>query len=83
MLSSKSSESSKKNSISRFVSYITKEITITPPTPKPRHWGLGLQVGYGITISNSQIKPAPYIGISLSYSIINETCSLSAEAESR
>lgn len=57
--------------IYQTTNYITKEITRTPPTPKPRHWGLGLQAGYGVTISNSQIKTAPYIGIGLSYSIIN------------
>ena len=48
--------------------YITKEIkTVT----KPKRWGIGLQAGYGVTISNNQIKPAPYIGVGLSYSLIS------------
>ena len=48
--------------------YITKEIkTVT----KPKRWGLGLQAGYGVSLHNSQVFPAQYIGVGLSYSIIN------------
>ena len=48
--------------------YITKEIkTVT----KPKRWGIGLQVGYGVSLHNGQIHPAPYIGVGLSYSLIN------------
>ena len=48
--------------------YITKEIkTVT----KPKRWGLGLQAGYGVLLHNGQVFPAPYIGVGLSYSIIN------------
>src|SRR5574344_353713 len=48
--------------------YITKEIkTVT----KPKRWGIGLQAGYGVALHNNQVFPAPYIGIGLSYSIIN------------
>ena len=48
--------------------YITKEIT---PIQKPKRWGLGLQAGYGVSLHNGQIHPAPYIGVGLSYSLIN------------
>ena len=48
--------------------YITKEIT---PTLKPKRWGIGLQAGYGVSLHNGQVFPAPYIGVGLSYSIIN------------
>ena len=48
--------------------FITKEIkTVT----KPKRWGLGLQAGYGIALHKGQIHPAPYIGVGLSYSLIN------------
>ena len=48
--------------------FITKEIkTVT----KPKRWGLGLQAGYGVLLHNGQVFPAPYIGVGLSYSIIN------------
>ncbi len=48
--------------------YITKEIkTVT----KPKRWRLGLQAGYGVSLHNGQLFPAPYIGVGLSYSIIN------------
>ena len=48
--------------------YITKEIS---PTLKPKRWGIGLQAGYGVSLYNGQVFPAPYIGVGLSYSIIN------------
>ena len=48
--------------------YITKEIT---PIQKPKRWGIGLQAGYGVSLHNGQIQPAPYIGLGLSYSLIS------------
>ena len=48
--------------------YITKEIKMVT---KPKRWGLGLQAGYGVSLHNGQIHPAPYIGVGLSYSLIN------------
>ena len=48
--------------------YITKEIkTVT----KPKRWGIGLQAGYGVSLHNGQLFPAPDLGVGLSYSIIN------------
>lgn len=35
--------------------------------PKQRPYGIGLQIGYGLT---TQLKPTPYIGIGLQYSLI-------------
>ena len=47
--------------------YITKEIkTVT----KPKRWGIGLQAGYGVSISNKQIQATPYIGIGINYNIL-------------
>ena len=48
--------------------YITKEIKTAT---KPKRWGIGLQAGYGVSLYNGQVFPAPYIGVGLSYSIIN------------
>ena len=48
--------------------FITKEIkTVT----KSKRWGIGLQAGYGVSLHNGQVFTAPYIGVGLSYSIIN------------
>ena len=48
--------------------YITKEVKVAT---KPKRWGIGLQAGYGVSLHNGQIHPAPYIGVGLSYSLIN------------
>src|SRR5574344_370393 len=48
--------------------FITKEIkTVT----KSKRWGIGLQAGYGVSLHNGQVFPAPYIGVGLSYSIFS------------
>lgn len=33
-------------------------------------WGIGIHAGYGFTLQNNAIKPAPYIGISLNYNLL-------------
>ena len=48
--------------------YITKEMK---KATKSKRWGIGLQAGYGVSLHNGQLFPAPYIGVGLSYSIIN------------
>ena len=48
--------------------YITKEVKVAI---KPKRWGIGLQAGYGISLYNGQVFPAPYIGVGLSYSIVS------------
>lgn len=35
---------------------------------KPKRFGLGIQAGYGTTVTN--IKPAPYVGVGISYNLI-------------
>ena len=47
--------------------YITKEIT---PIQKPKRWGIGLQAGYGVTLHNNQVFPAPYIGVGLNWNFL-------------
>ena len=56
-----------------------KEITVYPKTvtichqlevPKPTHWGIGIQAGYGATLQDNTVKLAPYIGVGISYNII-------------
>ncbi len=39
-------------------------------TQKRKHWGIGIQAGYGFTLHQNQLRPAPYVGIGLSYNII-------------
>ena len=47
----------------------TEIVTITEKiVPKPKHWGIGVQAGVGL---NTQFKPMPYVGIGISYNIIN------------
>ena len=48
--------------------YITKEIKTNT---KSKRWGIGLQAGYGVSLHNGQVFPAPYIGVGLSYSIVS------------
>lgn len=37
---------------------------------KPKRWGIGVQVGYGVTVTK-QPQFAPYIGIGVSYNLWN------------
>lgn len=48
---------------------ITNTVTITHSSKQPR-FSIGLQAGYGATISNNQVKPAPYVGIGISWNLI-------------
>lgn len=48
--------------------YINKEVKVAT---KPKRWGIGLQAGYGVSMHNGQLFPAPYIGVGLSYSIFS------------
>lgn len=50
----------------------TRTITQTisaPPRKSPR-WSVGVQAGYGIAIRDNRISPAPYLGLGVSYSLI-------------
>lgn len=53
--------------INQRTEYITKEIT---PHQKPKRWGIGLQAGYGVSIHNGQVLPAPYIGVGVSWNFL-------------
>ena len=47
--------------------FITKEIKMVN---KPKRWGIGLQAGYGVTLLNNQVFPAPYIGVGLNWNFL-------------
>lgn len=48
---------------------ITNTVTMTHSSKQPR-FSIGLQAGYGTTISNNQVKPATYVGIGISWNLI-------------
>lgn len=48
---------------------ITNTMTITHSSRQSR-FSIGLQAGYGATISNNQLKPAPFVGIGISWNLI-------------
>ena len=47
---------------------VTRTAT-TARQPKPERWGIGIQLGYGMTIAH-QPQFRPYIGIGISYNLI-------------
>lgn len=51
----------------------TKTVTRTIPAPsrKSSHWSVGAQVGYGVTVCDRHIAPAPYVGIGVSYALFD------------
>lgn len=51
------------------VRYITRTETVKVPQRKP--WGIGIQAGYGATIRDGRIAPAPYIGVGISYNLFS------------
>lgn len=55
----------KLDSINVFSKTVTK--TVSQPVPKTKHWGLGINAGYGYTKGGF----SPYIGIGIQYSFIN------------
>ena len=59
----------KPNLDSIFVYPKTEVQTIKIKT-KPKRWGIGVQVGYGLTLTGSP-KFAPYVGVGISYNIFN------------
>lgn len=60
--------------VDSVIHYRAAEIrTITlPPVEVVRRtrWGIGVQVGYGATLSSGQVKAAPYIGVGVSYNLL-------------
>ena len=49
---------------------ITNTTTITHKPKKPL-FSIGIQAGYGVNIIDNQVRPAPYVGVGLSYSLIS------------
>lgn len=37
---------------------------------RPRRWGVGVQIGYGVGIASQQVKTFPYIGVGITYSLV-------------
>lgn len=59
-----------KASLDSFFVYPSKEVLTINIKPKPKRWGIGVQVGYGLTLQ-PQPKFAPYVGVGISYNIFN------------
>lgn len=49
---------------------ITNTTTITHKPKKPL-FSIGIQAGYGVNIIDNQVRPAPYVGIGISYQILS------------
>ncbi|MFA4998276.1 MAG: DUF6808 domain-containing protein [Bacteroidales bacterium] len=56
--------------IFRNTHQVITSTTIHQKPTRPRRWGIGLQVGYGLTLQQNAFKPVPYIGVGLSYTIL-------------
>lgn len=50
---------------------VTKIETQTIRVTERRKWGIGVQVGYGITKQGNAFNPGPYIGVGVSYNILS------------
>ena len=47
--------------------YITSEnISVT----SRKRWGIGVHAGYGVGVSSGQIRAFPYIGVGISYNLV-------------
>jgi len=55
--------------IFRNTQQIITSTTINTKQKRAR-WGIGIHAGYGFTIQNNAIKPAPNIGFGLSYNLL-------------
>jgi len=55
--------------IFRNTQQIITSTTIRTKQKRDR-WGIGIHAGYGFSIQNNAIKPAPSIGLSLSYNLL-------------
>ena len=59
-----------KASLDSIFLYPKTEVRTINIKPKPKRWGIGVQVGYGLTLQ-PQPKFAPYVGVGISYNIFN------------
>lgn len=48
----------------------TRYVTKTVPVSSKKRWGIGIQVGYGVSLPEGKPQLAPYIGVGLSYNLI-------------
>lgn len=55
--------------IYRQTRYITRTETIR--IPDRRRWGIGIQAGYGATISQGVAIARPYVGVGVSYNVVS------------
>jgi len=44
---------------------------IKHPVQKPKNWGIGVQIGYGISHIDNKFQTSPYVGIGVSYNLFN------------
>lgn len=58
------------DSVEHFVKDRIVTIEKSRVVPKPCRWSIGIQAGYGVTISGS-VKAAPYLGIGVSYNLLS------------
>ena len=59
-----------KPSLDSIFFYPKTEVQTIVKKTKPKRWGIGVQVGYGLTLQ-PQPKFSPYIGVGISYNIFN------------
>ena len=58
------------SSLDSIYVYPRKEIITITNKPKPKRWGIGVHVGYGVTLENTP-QLTPYIGIGISYNLFS------------
>ena len=51
--------------------YITRTETRDIFVTSRKRWGIGVQVGYGLTKQAQSFSPGPYIGVGISYNILS------------
>ena len=53
--------------VTERVVYETKTISV----PSRKRWGIGIHAGYGIGLANGSLVTSPYVGLGVSYNLIN------------
>lgn len=57
-------------SLDSILVYPKTEVQTINIKPKPKRWGIGVQVGYGLSLTPAP-KFAPYVGVGISYNLFN------------
>lgn len=55
------------------VNVFRRSISVTEsftPAQRHKHWGIGIQVGYGLHLHAGELRGAPYVGVGISYNIL-------------